>query len=54
MLTALVAGTHHMRHMTREPMYRTEACAGVSRAALAALACLLLLVLLLLFPLPSA
>ena len=53
MLTGLVAGTQNMRYMTREPMYRTGACEGVSRVALGALACLLLLVLLLLFPLPS-
>ena len=52
MLTGLVAGTQSMRYM-REPMYRTDACEGVSKVALGALACLLLLVLLLLFPLPS-
>ena len=53
MLTGLVAGTQSMRYM-REPMYRTDACEGVSKVALGALACLLLLVLLLLFPLPSS
>jgi hypothetical protein len=52
MLTGLVAGTQSMRYM-REPMYRTDACEGVSKVALGALACLLLLLLLLLFPLPS-
>ena len=54
MLTALVAGTHGMRYMAREPLYRTGAWEGVSRAALGALACLLLVLLVLLFPLPSA
>ena len=41
-LTALVAGTHGMRYMAREPLYRTGAWEGVSRAALGALTCLLL------------
>ena len=52
MLTGLVAGTQTMRYM-REPMYRTDACEGVSRVALGALAGLLLVLLILLFPLPS-
>ena len=52
MLTGLVAGTQSMRYM-REPVYRTDACEGVSRVALGALAGLLLVLLILLFPLPS-
>jgi hypothetical protein len=56
MLTGLVAGTYNMRYMTKEPLYRIEACDGASRAALGALALLLVLVLLLLFifPMPSS
>ena len=38
MLTGLVAGTQSMRYMGREPVYRSDACEGVSRVALGALA----------------